>query len=234
MDPFGGIAGFERLEEGLYTAVGNAPGAAYDRKAKVYEALVSSALYNRIVWGVRLADYHSIARPALLPSRRRLLDVGCGGLVQTADAYARTTHPCVLLDNSRAMLGIAKRRLVERAGKIPDHLRLLQANAFDLPFPDGHFDAVCSFGMLHLFDDKKSFVDQALRVLEPGGAFCFTSMTSHRPFSGFYMRQLRKRGEFGEVLDPARTRALFEGRDLSFHCEMHGSMMTISGTRRAR
>jgi SAM-dependent methyltransferase len=49
-----------------------------------------------------------------------------------------------------------------------------QADALQLPFPDGAFDAVvCQFGVM-FFPDKSKAFSEARRVLRPGGAFIFS------------------------------------------------------------
>src|SRR5712691_5626072 len=48
-----------------------------------------------------------------------------------------------------------------------------QADAMQLPFPDGTFDAVvCQFGVM-FFPEKSKAFSEARRVLRPGGAFIF-------------------------------------------------------------
>jgi len=48
-----------------------------------------------------------------------------------------------------------------------------QADAMQLPFPDGAFDAVvCQFGVM-FFPDKTKAFSEARRVLRPGGVFIF-------------------------------------------------------------
>ena len=48
-----------------------------------------------------------------------------------------------------------------------------QADAMQLPFPDGTFDAVvCQFGVM-FFPDKSKAFSEARRVLRPGGVFIF-------------------------------------------------------------
>ncbi|MDO8631092.1 MAG: class I SAM-dependent methyltransferase [Phycisphaerales bacterium] len=48
-----------------------------------------------------------------------------------------------------------------------------QADAMQLPFPDGMFDAVvCQFGVMFFADKSKAF-SEARRVLGPGGVFIF-------------------------------------------------------------
>ncbi|MCH7805382.1 MAG: class I SAM-dependent methyltransferase [Acidobacteria bacterium] len=44
----------------------------------------------------------------------------------------------------------------------------------DLPMADATFDVVTSFSVIEHMDDKQSALDEALRVLKPGGLFCLT------------------------------------------------------------
>lgn len=54
-----------------------------------------------------------------------------------------------------------------------ERIRWQQADALDLPFPDGEFDVVvCQFGVM-FFPDKRKGFQEALRVLRPAGRFLF-------------------------------------------------------------
>jgi len=54
-----------------------------------------------------------------------------------------------------------------------DRVRWAVADAVDLPFPDGSFDAVgCQFGVMFLPDKVRGYAE-ARRVLRPGGLFAF-------------------------------------------------------------
>src|SRR4030088_421050 len=54
------------------------------------------------------------------------------------------------------------------------------ADATNLPFPDGAFDAVvCQFGAM-FFPDKDRSYREAHRVLTPGGRYLFSVWDSHR------------------------------------------------------
>ena len=50
----------------------------------------------------------------------------------------------------------------------------LISNLQGLPMTDDTFDVVTSFSVIEHVDDKQSALDEALRVLKPGGLFCLT------------------------------------------------------------
>jgi len=69
------------------------------------------------------------------------------------------------LDISAASIDRARTRC-ERAGFKPD---LRVADAEHLPFPDGAFDVVYSYGVMHHSPDTRRCIEEACRVLKPGG-----------------------------------------------------------------
>lgn len=97
-------AKFKILEDHLFTNLENTRGGAYDNKAKMYEKLVSSVTYNKMMWGTSPSDYISFSQKAVNESRGTTLDIGCGGLVQTATLYAKSDTNTILLDSSIEML----------------------------------------------------------------------------------------------------------------------------------
>lgn len=78
--------------------------------------------------------------------------------------------------------------MLERARAVqPEDARIewLAADALDLPFADGSFDAVCcQFGVM-FFPDRARGYREALRVLKPGAPFLFNAWDSlaHNEFS---------------------------------------------------
>src|SRR6478735_8377286 len=140
MDGIKFIDNFKKIDADINSVLENYTGAAYDSKARMYEKLVSKKIYNKIIWGTSPDDYKEFAHQAINSSDGLLLDAGCGGLIQTADIYLKTKRQCVLVDNSSEMLKIARGRLIQQNGKLGDHIRLLQADVFTLPFPDQVFD----------------------------------------------------------------------------------------------
>ena len=56
-----------------------------------------------------------------------------------------------------------------------DNVELIRASASGLPFPANHFDLVVSNLGLNNFEEPQRCVDEAFRVLKPGGRFCITT-----------------------------------------------------------
>jgi len=77
-----------------------------------------------------------------------------------------------------------------------ERARAVRADASDLPFEDGRFDAVLSFAMLHHVGDWEKAVAEAVRVLRPGGRLLGYDLLNVIPLRlmhrGF---RLRHRGE---------------------------------------
>ncbi|MFJ9125637.1 class I SAM-dependent methyltransferase [Streptomyces sp. NPDC102340] len=98
------------------------------------------------------------------PHAHTLLDLACGtGLVTR-----RLTRPALRpigVDRATGMLRAAAPRLSGAA---------YQADARQLPFANGTFDAVTAVWLLHLLDDAEPVVAEAARVLRPGGVFVTT------------------------------------------------------------
>jgi SAM-dependent methyltransferase len=119
-----------------------------------------------------------IARLLLgLQTGHRVLDVACGPANFTR-AFARAISAeglAVGVDASETMLTRGVRD-TERAGL--DNVALLRADATDLPFEAGCFDAVCCFAALHLFAEPHDAIAEMTRVLAPGGRVAI--MTSVR------------------------------------------------------
>lgn len=229
MNPINKIPHFQLLEKDLYTTLEKHSGAPYDDKARAYEKMVGSKVYNKIMWGTLPADYIQFSHKAILDSKGNCLDIGCGGLVQTAKQYADAQANFVLLDNSVEMLRVGKQRLEALCGNKPSNIHFLQSDAFNLPFEDNSFDTVCSFGVLHIFDNKKQFVKEAIRVLKPGGKFFISALVTDRRFSRFYINFLKKKGVFGEPIDAQAVLELLRANQLSPEWYIKGSMIFMSG-----
>jgi demethylmenaquinone methyltransferase / 2-methoxy-6-polyprenyl-1,4-benzoquinol methylase len=70
------------------------------------------------------------------------------------------------LDQSEAMLGVARRRAPNRGS---GRVSFMQGEAEHLPFPDETFDALSFTYLLRYVDDPAATVRELARVVKPGG-----------------------------------------------------------------
>jgi ubiquinone/menaquinone biosynthesis C-methylase UbiE len=92
------------------------------------------------------------------------LDLGCGtGSYLAAQARHLRGYPVSWhgLDRSPEMLAVARGKLRNAA--------LRAGDAASLPYADGMFDVVVVNFAFHHFEDKPAVLDEAVRVLKPGG-----------------------------------------------------------------
>lgn len=95
---------------------------------------------------------------------KELLEIGCGmgsDLLQFARGGAIVTG----LDYTPRSIEISRRRF--SVYDVPGRFAL--GDAENLPFPDASFDVVYSNGVLHHTPDTQRAIDEAHRVLRPGG-----------------------------------------------------------------
>ena len=201
--------------------------AHYDRRAAMYDRLIGSTLYNRIIWGASPRDYAAFAAEALASDDGPVLEVGCGTAVFTHSVYGDAAREVVLVDRSLAMLERARPRL-EGTGAT-----LLQAELLDLPFTPGHFGTVCCFAVLHVLDDPWTALSAIREQLAPDGRlFCSMLVRDRGGISRPYMAGLRRRGELGEPRTEAElataARELFGS---SAEVERTGSMAWLRAKR---
>lgn len=120
-------------------------------------------------------EAHALARYTLEPyipafagfaaSRgKRVLEIGVG-MGADYEQWLKAGALAIGVDLSKTSLDSARRRC-ELSGLTPD-LRL--ADAESLPFADNSFDIVYSYGVMHHSPDTPRCLQEALRVLKPGG-----------------------------------------------------------------
>jgi ubiquinone/menaquinone biosynthesis C-methylase UbiE len=116
--------------------------------------------------------YRHICRHVLacIPNGGRILDLGCGtGLFLSAYEHAGGTG--VGLDISRGMLEKARSRCAI--------CEVMVGNAEILPFLDESFDAVSSLLAFSYVRNPENLLDEAWRVLRPGGSLAICTLGKH-------------------------------------------------------
>lgn len=183
----------------LSTLAPDDEGARYDARAAAYDRLVGSTLYNRIAWSASTEGYRAFVREALAQTAGPFLEAGCGSAVFTAEAYAeaaRSGRPVVLVDRSLDMLAAARDRLIgANGGAVPDGVRLVQADLFDLPFEPGTFGGALSMGMLHLFESAEEVARSLAGVVAPGGGVYLSGLVAETTVGRRYLALLARAGE---------------------------------------
>jgi ubiquinone/menaquinone biosynthesis C-methylase UbiE len=106
---------------------------------------------------------------------RRLLDVGCGGGQPAIRLLRGFPHLRITgIDLSEAMIAAGQRRA--RSSGIP--IELMAGDAQAMPFPDGAYDIVLSFGSAKHWPEPLKGIGECWRVLRPGGALLISDATS--------------------------------------------------------
>jgi demethylmenaquinone methyltransferase/2-methoxy-6-polyprenyl-1,4-benzoquinol methylase len=154
----------------------------FDRIAGRYDllnSLMTAGLHHK--WRARAVD-----RAELAPGDS-VLDVCCG-TGDLAFELARRVSPgghVVGCDFSEPMLDLAREKAADRG---VESVRFEWADALQLPYDEGRFDAVTvGFGVRNFADRDRGLREMA-RVLKPGGRLVVLEFTEPRrpPFSTFY------------------------------------------------
>lgn len=117
----------------------------------------------------------ALAATALAEPVGRLLDIGTGTGTMLAQ-LAEHASAAVGIDRSAEMLRLARGKLSPQGRQIAE---LLPADMRNLPFADASFDLVTLVQVLHFADDPAAVVDEAARVLAPGGRMLIAEFAPH-------------------------------------------------------
>jgi SAM-dependent methyltransferase len=113
------------------------------------------------LWNEHLARYLFAARLARL---RRVLDIGCGagyGSYELSHSAASVAG----IDLAPEAIALARQSYTS------PNLQYLAASATSIPFPDASFDLVTCFEVIEHIHDWQLLLDEARRLLTPGGQF---------------------------------------------------------------
>jgi ubiquinone/menaquinone biosynthesis C-methylase UbiE len=108
----------------------------------------------------------------------QVLDLGCGsGAFTTFLARAVGEKGKVYaLDIQADMLKQLERKLSKPENKDIKNIKLIEGNAYELPFDDGSLDLVNMVTVLQEIPDRNKALHEVKRVLKPGGLFAVTEL----------------------------------------------------------
>jgi ubiquinone/menaquinone biosynthesis C-methylase UbiE len=220
------------VEPHLYSPY--APGEqsnSYDEKGALsfYDKVACNRLYNRLVWGYSIADYHSLVREALNSSTEGwVLDAGCGALAFTAKTYADyAARPVVFLDQSITLLRLAKQRIAQLTGGVPENVVFLHGDVRDLPFKPKSFGTIICLNLLHALEDVPGVLRGLRKVLLDEGTFAFTTLIEANRLADRYLHLWAKAGEL-VPRTAAQLLAIFEGLGMPVTYRIRGNMAFIA------
>ena len=220
------------VEPHLYSPY--APGEqtnSYDDEGALsfYDKVACNRLYNRLVWGYDIGDFHSLCRQVLNSSTEGwVLDAGCGALAFTAKTYADyDARPVIFLDQSITLLRLAKQRIAQLTGGVPDNVIFLHGDVLQLPFRPKSFGTIICLNLLHVLPDVKGVVRELRRVLLDEGTIAFTTLIETNRLADRYLRMWARASELvprtaGQLL------AIFEGLGMPITYRIRGNMAFIA------
>lgn len=186
---------------------------------------------ERTLPGVREENYwfqrHLVAYRFLLPyaTRRRVLDLGCG------EGYGTNLLASVAVEAVGVDLAPEAIYHARRTYRRPN-LRFLYRDIYDLGLEDASFDLVCSLQVVEHLQYPNRFMEEARRVLRPGG-LCVITTPNRRiispgretPINPFHIREYDHH-EFSNFMSrfysQTEIRGVFHARLLRLHDRLTG------------
>jgi ubiquinone/menaquinone biosynthesis C-methylase UbiE len=136
----------------------------FDRWARSYEQFRGQHYFDQL----HQAMLDSIPDAGDPPAR--ILDIGCG--------TGRLLRKARLRWPAAALVGVDPAPgMIDEARRLAPAISFHVAGAESLPLPDASVDLVLSASSLHHWDDQAAGLRNVVRVLAPGGRFCFGDVT---------------------------------------------------------
>jgi len=214
--------------------VADLPRGNYDGQAVQYDKLISSTVYNRLMWGNSPEDYAAFCRQGLAEDRQGIIaDIGCGTLSFSAREYAlNRPRNLFLCDLSQEMLAIGKKRLDVALNGEEAEFNFLRPDALNLPFTDHCIQSVFCFGFLHVLDNPSALVGELNRVLDNGGKLYLTSLCTDRNVSARYLKLLHKKGHVSTPKHSSEIVSLIQENGFSkIKSHVKGGMLYVSANK---
>ena len=105
-----------------------------------------------------------------LKQKSKVIDLGCGAGFLT-NALAAVGHEVTGVDLSKGSLEMARKN---------SPVTYIEADVTEVPLPSESFDVVCAMDLLEHVPDPKKVIQEASRLLKPGGLFFFHTFNRNR------------------------------------------------------
>ena len=194
----------------------------FDRGARLYDRVMPAADRQSLTAALSRAD----------GDIDRLLDLGggTGRATIAVDAGERT-----VVDISRPMLERARTRTTSGPGRPtdpPGPLATLQGDAGRLPVGDNVVDAAIVVDAFHHLPAQTAVVDEAQRVLRPGGVFVIREFDPSHPLGWLLARGEHAIGMNSTFYTPAELAELLADTGVAVEILESGFEYTVVGTNR--
>jgi ubiquinone/menaquinone biosynthesis C-methylase UbiE len=222
------------VEPDIYSvySIGESPGS-YDNigASTIYDVIACNRLYNRLMWGYSTKNYATLCKDSLASSSSEgwVLDLACGSLAFTSETYTTCPdRPVVFFDQSLKLLRKGKSRLEKPNRKVLSNKFFLHADALELPFRSGVFNAVISLNLLHCLttDNVKKVLKEVKRVLKPGGNLSITTLVQSSRWSTRYLNLLARSGALVSRSSDELL-AAFNNLDMAVSQDIKGNLIFI-------
>jgi ubiquinone/menaquinone biosynthesis C-methylase UbiE len=131
-----------------------------------HSRLLFTMMNNPIrAWSQRLLETPLLIGPRGVLAGQRVLEIGCGRGVGVEILLGLGARHVVGLDIDPQMISLAQGRL----GSIADQTDVFVGDAQAIDAPDGAFDAVVGYGVIHHIPDWQAALQEVSRVLRSGG-----------------------------------------------------------------
>lgn len=162
------------------------PAAGHDLFLPLYDPIARWMGFDR-------ARQELVSHANIKPGQH-ILDIGCGTgtLVLMLKRQYPTAHVVGIDPDPKAL-----RRAQSKITRAAVSVSLDQGYADKLPYDEASFDRVFSSLMFHHLEgeDRQQTLNEAVRILKPGGSFHFLDFTADHPTDGFLQRFIQSHAQ---------------------------------------
>jgi cyclopropane fatty-acyl-phospholipid synthase-like methyltransferase len=173
------------------------PADHYDRVTQAWGLLLGAELHYGVFEGrgeaLDIATHRLTERMvegARFEPGLRVLDVGCGTGAQAR--FNASSNGVEVVGITTSPVGVATARELTEAAGLSGQVTFEQRDATANEFPDASFDRVWILESSHLMRDRQALVDEATRVLRPGGRLVWCDIVRHRTIPFLEVRDRRE------------------------------------------